>query len=177
MGGVRINENCETNIEGLFAAGEVTGGVHGANKMGGKALSEILVFGERAGASAAKYAIKSKLDFVGEKAVREEIRRLEEFFREKKGVSPKEIKLQLRHTMDQYMNVERTKSGMEMALTVICNLKPETKRLCVPKIRRFNGLWIEAIEVPYMLDVAEMMIRSALFRTESRGAHYREDYP
>lgn len=177
MGGVRINENCETTIEGLFAAGEVTGGVHGANRMGGNALSEILVFGARAGASAARYARRQRRwGWVKSGAIRQEATRLLSLFRPT-GVLPMTIKEELGRIMDEKVGVVRNKEGLEEALSVIGGLREESQKLKVPDFRTFNRIWVEAIEVQYMLDVAEMIVRCALFRKESRGGHFREDFP
>lgn len=177
MGGVRINEKCETNIEGLFAAGEVTGGVHGANRMGGNALSEILVFGARAGTSAAEYAQRQKKwHRVRAQIIREESKRIQRYFRGK-GLLPRWIREELGRIMDEKVGVVRTGESLQSALDSICALREEVKKLSSPSFKTFNRIWIEAIEVEYMLDVAEMITRSALFREESRGGHFREDFP
>jgi fumarate reductase (CoM/CoB) subunit A len=177
MGGVRVNERCETNVEGLYAAGEVSGGVHGANRMGGNALTEIIVFGARAGRYAAQYA--EGIDWIGadEATVNHEYERLSGFFRSQ-GTAPKTIADRIAGIMLEYVGVARTEAGLAKALSLIESLRTrDLPDLRAPRGQRFNLGWVEAIQVPYMLDVAEMIIRSALFRTESRGAHYREDYP
>ena len=177
MGGVRINERCETNLEGLYAAGEVTGGVHGANRMGGNALSEIVVFGARAGRYAAEHA--AKVDWIKPEAtaIRKEHERLSIFFKPQ-GIPPKVIRDKIRTFMSKYMSVARNETGLMKALAEINSLRvQDLPNMRVSPSRRFNIAWIEALEVPYMLDVAEMMVRSALSRTESRGGHYREDFP
>lgn len=176
MGGVRINEKCETNLEGLFAAGEVSGGVHGANRMGGNAMVEIIVFGTRAGRSAAEYAKRS--DRVAPDGnPEEEFERLRGFFKPE-GISPKSIMDKIAAFMAEYVGVARTEEDLKKALSKIESLKnDDLPNMRAPQGRRFNLGWIEAIQVPYMLDVAQMIIRSAIFRTESRGAHYREDFP
>jgi fumarate reductase (CoM/CoB) subunit A len=177
MGGVRINERCETNVKGLYAAGEVSGGVHGANRMGGNALTEIIVFGARAGKYAAEYAegvdwIKSR-----DTSLKDEHERLYGFFINR-GTRPKTIMDRIAATMMEYVGVARNEAGLLKALSTMDFLRAEElPGLSAPEGRRFNLGWIEAIQVPYMLDVAEMIIRSGLFREESRGAHYREDYP
>lgn len=176
MGGVRINENCETNIKGLFAAGEVTGGLHGANRMGGNALSEVLVFGARAGANAAREARRRPYGEVRKEEILDELRKLEQMLREKYD-PPGVVIHELRKTMDTHVNVVRHKDGLKEALNTIRSLKDYLPRIGAPKCRRFNQVWIEAIECGFMLDVCEVVIQSALFRTESRGAHFREDFP
>ncbi len=176
MGGVRINEKCGTSLEGLFAAGEVSGGVHGANRMGGNAMVEIIVFGARAGRYAYEYAreaseIKSADNF------KEEYERLCGFFKDK-GTTPKVITDKVAALMSEYAGVARTAADLEKALSVLRTIRnDDLPGLRAPSGQTFNQKWVEAIQVPFMLDVAEMIIKSALLRTESRGAHFREDYP
>jgi fumarate reductase (CoM/CoB) subunit A len=177
MGGVRINERCETNVEGLYAAGEVSGGVHGANRMGGNALVEIIVFGARAGRYAAEYA--KGVDWVEpeEDPPKDEHERLYGFFKSR-GITPKTVMDKIATFMAEYVGVARTEADLMKALSEIESLRTnDLPDLRAPHGRRFNLGWVEAIQVPYMVDVAEMIARSAIFRTESRGAHYREDYP
>ena len=177
MGGVRINEKGETNLGGLFAAGEVSGGVHGANRMGGNALTEIIVFGARAGRYAAEYAEGNDWIRIHPSAYDEEFERLTGFFRNS-GIAAKTITDKLSALLAEYAGVARTETGLRKALSQIETLRShDLPELKAPAGCRFNLGWIEAIQVPYMLDVAEMIVRSALLRTESRGAHYREDYP
>ncbi len=176
MGGVRINERCETNLYGLFAAGEVAGGVHGANRMGGNALTDIVVFGRRAGKYAAEYASRAEWIAPDQGLVRQENERLHGFFRPD-GVSGRAVRERIGSFMAEHMGVARTEDEMEKALSELASLKAELPRLRAPGGKCFNLGWVEAIEVPYMLDVAEMMTLSALSRRESRGAHFREDFP
>jgi fumarate reductase (CoM/CoB) subunit A len=177
MGGVRINERCETNLEGLYAAGEVSGGVHGANRMGGNALTEIIVFGARAGKYAAEYA--SQNDWVDSEIflLKDERDRLAGFFKWG-GITPKSIMDELAGLMMENAGVARTQTGLSLLLASLESLRNEDlPNMRAPHGRRFNLGWVEAIQVPYMLDTAEMIAKSARFRTESRGAHFREDYP
>ena len=176
MGGVRINERCETNLEGLFAAGEVSGGVHGANRMGGCAMVEIIVFGARAGKSAAEYA--KKVDWTKiEESPEAEYERLCGFFKGG-GTAPKTVMDKIAHFMSEYAGVGRTETDLMKALSEIESLRTnDVPNMRAPQGRRFNLGWVEAIQVPYMLDVSQMIVKSAIYRTESRGAHYREDYP
>jgi fumarate reductase (CoM/CoB) subunit A len=177
MGGVRINEKCETNLEGLFAAGEVSGGVHGANRMGGNALVEIIVFGARAGRYASDYARSAQWIEADEDTVKDEYGRLSGFFRTG-GIAPQMLISRITSVMPEYVGVARTEAGLLKALSLLESIRiNDLPNLRAPQGRRFNLVWVEAIQVPYMLDVAEMIVRSALSRTESRGAHYREDHP
>jgi len=176
MGGVRINERCETSLKGLFAAGEVSGGVHGANRMGGNAMVEIIVFGARAGRYAAEYASGVE-GVISEDISREEYERLCGFFRNQ-GIAPRAIMDKIALFMSEYAGVARTETGLKRALSELKSLKADDlPNMRAPSGRVFNLGWVEAIQVPYMLDVAEMIIMSAISRTESRGAHFREDFP
>ncbi|MBN2059905.1 MAG: FAD-binding protein [Deltaproteobacteria bacterium] len=176
MGGVRINERCETNLKGLFAAGEVSGGVHGANRMGGNAMVEIIVFGARAGRYAAEYASGVE-EAVCEDVSKEEYESLCGFFRNQ-GIAPKAIMDRLASFMSEYVGVARTDASLKKALSELKSLRAnDLPDMRAPSGRIFNLGWVEAIQVPYMLDVAEMIIMSAISRTESRGAHFREDFP
>ncbi len=176
MGGVRIDEKCQTNLEGLFAAGEVSGGVHGANRMGGNAMVEIIVFGARAGKYAAEYA-KGAKEVEFEDPFEDEYERLCSFFRDK-GVTPKVITDRIATFMSEYVGVARRETDLKKALSELEALRAdELPKMRAPSGRSFNLGWVEAIQVPYMLDVAQMIIMSALHRTESRGAHFREDFP
>jgi fumarate reductase (CoM/CoB) subunit A len=177
MGGVRINERCETRVEALYAAGEVTGGVHGANRMGGNALTDIIVFGARAGKYAAEYARQAEHIEPELTAITDELKRTSAFFKHE-GIPPKAIRDKIRTLMSDHMGVARNETDLKKALSDLISIRAnDLPKLRAPQGRRFNLGWIEAIEVVYMLDVAEMMVKSALSRTESRGGHYREDYP
>jgi fumarate reductase (CoM/CoB) subunit A len=176
MGGVRIDEKCQTNLEGLFAAGEVSGGVHGANRMGGNAMVEIIVFGARAGRYAAEYA-KGAKEVGFEDPSNQEYERLCSFFRDE-GIAPKVIMERIATFMSEYVGVARRETDLKKALSELETLRADDlPRMRAPSGRCFNLGWIEAIQVPYMLDVAQMIIMSALQRIESRGAHFREDFP
>lgn len=176
MGGVRINERCETSLEGLFAAGEVSGGVHGANRMGGNAMVEIIVFGARAGRYACEYAGgASETPF--EDTSGKEYERVCGFFRDT-GIAPKALADKVAALMSEHAGVARNGSGLAKALSELQSVRADDlPSMRAPFGKTYNPGWVEAIQLPYMLDTAEMIIRSALFRTESRGAHLREDYP
>jgi succinate dehydrogenase/fumarate reductase flavoprotein subunit len=145
--------------------------------MGGNAMVEIIVFGARAGKSAADYA--KRVDWVepDETILKDEDERLCRFFKIH-GVAPKTVMDKIALCMAEYVGVARTETDLTKALSEIESLRAnDLPNLRAPQGRQFNLGWVEAIQVPYMLDVAEMIVRSALLRTESRGAHYREDYP
>jgi fumarate reductase (CoM/CoB) subunit A len=176
MGGVKINEKCETTLDGLFAAGEVSGGVHGANRMGGNAMVEIIVFGARAGKYACEYAGGTG-EIRSENNSKEEYERLCSFFRSE-GIAPKVITDKVAGLMSEYVGVARTEKSLEEALARLQSVREDDlTRMRAPSGFTYNPGWIEAIQTPFILDTAEMIIRSALLRSESRGAHLREDYP
>ncbi|WP_414470056.1 fumarate reductase (CoM/CoB) subunit TfrA [Methanobacterium sp. ACI-7] len=175
MGGIRINENCESTVKGLFAAGEVTGGVHGANRLGGNALADTQVFGRRAGLSAAKNALESELKSNDAFTETEKERILKLF---KDGtVYPFEIKKELQELMWKNVAIIRNEEGLKAALKRIGELKEMLNDMRVTNILSYNNDLLDALEIIKMLDVAELVTKSALLREESRGAHYRDDFP
>jgi succinate dehydrogenase/fumarate reductase flavoprotein subunit len=145
--------------------------------MGGNALTDIIVFGARAGNYAAEYARRADRIEPEITAIKDEYERTDGFFKSH-GIPPKAVRDKIRTLMSDYMGVARNEIDLKKALEGIKSIRgSKAQNIRVPDFKRFNIAWIEAIEVPYMLDVAEMMVRSALYRTESRGGHYREDYP
>ncbi|NHV45784.1 MAG: FAD-binding protein [Candidatus Verstraetearchaeota archaeon] len=165
MGGLKANPNGETNINGLFVAGEAMGGVHGANRIGGNALTACIVFGFRAGTSASLFS--STTDYADEKILKEKTSELIEKINTKGEKDPSEIKSIIREKMWNNVGIIRNKEGLEEALATFNSL------------RRYNvsSSSIDGLLVPMMLDCAELITFSALLREESRGAHYREDFP
>ncbi|MFQ5710823.1 MAG: FAD-binding protein [Candidatus Geothermarchaeales archaeon] len=180
MGGVRINERGETGVRGLYAAGEVAGGIHGSNRLGGNALTEIAVFGRIAGVNAARHALSSDPIGVREKQVRTERERVYRYIDEapKKGESPTAVRKRLQKLMSSKVGVIRDGEGLKEAVKEILGLREYLPKVSLRSdARSYNSEWIEALLLPRMLDVAEMVARAALLRAESRGAHYRADYP
>lgn len=175
MGGIRINENCETTVRNLFAAGEVTGGVHGANRLGGNALADTQVFGKRAGESAAKNALQSEISS-NDDFVESEKERISNLI--KNGdVYPIEIKKELEEIMWKNVAIIRNEEGLNAALKRINELKEMSKDMKVSGLMSYDNDLLDALEVTKMLEVAELVTKSAILREESRGAHYREDFP
>jgi len=179
MGGVRINEDAETDLKGLWAAGEVTGGVHGGNRLGGNALADTQVFGKRAGENAAKHASKQNKPILDRKKIKEEFNRVQSFLKRREGVKPSEIKNRLQSLMWDKVGIFRTGQQMKEAIQEIEQIKTkDIPRLYVTgKGARYNKEWIAALEIENMLTIAEMVAKAALMREESRGAHYRRDFP
>jgi len=179
MGGVMINENAETNIQGLYAAGEITGGVHGGNRLGGNALADTQVFGKRTGENASKHALKNTMLPVDRKQITREIRRVKRFLRNKEGVRPVEIKGKLTSLMWDKVGIFRTGKEIQEAIVEIERIKEkELPFLYVMDNKtRYNREWIEALEIENMVTVAEMVAKASFMREESRGAHFRRDFP
>jgi len=179
MGGLMIDENAETNIPGLYAAGEITGGVHGGNRLGGNALADTQVFGKWAGENAAKQALKTKMPPLDRKQIEREIRRARSFLKRKESVRPVEIKSRLQSLMWDKVGIFRTGKEIQEAIVEIERIKEkELPKLCVMDNKtRYNREWIEALEIENLVTAAEMVAKAALMREESRGAHYRRDFP
>jgi len=172
MGGIVINEEAETTVQGLFAAGEVCSGVHGANRLGGNALAEVFVLGVIAGENAAKTALKVKRPKFPEKELLKEERRIEaSYFNGHRD--EKDLRMSLKEIMWESVGIIRNTKGVERALDTITELNS-----CVPDIYvRDRSALIKSLELKNMLLISEMVCRAALLRKESRGAHYREEYP
>jgi fumarate reductase (CoM/CoB) subunit A len=179
MGGIQINENAETTIPGLYAAGEVTGGIHGGNRLGGNALADTQVFGKRAGENAAKYAKRASMLSINREEVKREIERIEGFLKPSEGVRPVEVKNKLINLMWDKIGIFRTGSEIQEAIQQIEHIKAaDLPRLYVTnKHTRYNREWIEALEIENLVTVAEMVAKAAFMREESRGAHFRKDFP
>ena len=172
MGGVIADTDGDTGIPGLYAAGEVVGGVHGANRHGGNALTDITVFGARAGKAAAEYS-KVSLYTSAFPEVISDTRLYSKLRGNEEGIAPVELMHSLRETMWEKAGIVRTEDSLLGALHEIDRLREGLPRLSARQPRDM----LVALEVTMALDVATMVVRSALERTESRGAHFRDDYP
>lgn len=179
LGGVRIDERTETSVPGLYAAGEVAGNVHGANRTSGNALAETQVFGARAGKYAADNALSvptPKLDIA---AVHTEITSMKGYLEPKKNpIRPYQLKRKLQTVMDREMGYKRRAGSMAAALNEVRRLRTEE----LPEVRanavhKFNYEWQEALELENLLNIAEAVILSGKLRQESRGHHFRTDFP
>ncbi len=180
MGGIRVEpETAKTNVDGLFAVGEAAGGLHGANRLGGNSLADILVFGRRAGVSAAAYAASAGSQRPDYKEVEAEISRINSFIAESppSGANPYEIIDDLREVMSDRVGIIRNERDLTLALQKISELKERARDVSVKGPVRFNQGLLGCIEMEKMLIAAECVVRSALFRKESRGAHTRSDFP
>jgi fumarate reductase (CoM/CoB) subunit A len=182
MGGARVNGRGETSLPGLFAAGEAAAGYHGANRLGGNALSEILVSGARAGQYAAAWARERRGMKGPETEIPLRLQSIEEkIARWKKrgsGLRPIEGKRCLQGIMWETAGVVREKKKMQKGLEALAALQEEVeKRLMISPSRRFNRELLDAFELEHMIRISSLILTSALARKESRGAHYRIDYP
>ncbi|HET9369847.1 MAG TPA: fumarate reductase/succinate dehydrogenase flavoprotein subunit [Vicinamibacterales bacterium] len=179
MGGIRVDgETQMSTLPGLFAAGEAAAGLHGANRLGGNSLSDLVVFGKRAGEFAAGFAKKNGAGRIDEAEVDAAIKRaLEPFERGSAGENPYAIQSDLQSTMQDLVGIVRQESEMREALDRIETLKARAARAGVPGNREYNNGWHTAIDLPNLLIVSEAIARAGIERKESRGAHFREDHP
>jgi succinate dehydrogenase / fumarate reductase flavoprotein subunit len=179
MGGIPTDIDGATTVKGLFAAGECACvSVHGANRLGGNSLLDTIVFGMRAGAKAAEYARATTSGSFPDTALKEEQNRIERMLTMKEGLKSSAIKEILGKTMVENVGVFRDKRRLEKAKRDVQNLKQRFESVCIDdSSRTFNTSLLEALEVGFALDLAEVIIAGALARRESRGAHFRVDYP
>ena len=179
MGGVRVDaDTAASTIPGLYAAGEVSSGMHGANRLGGNSLSDLLVFGRLSGMHAAEFAKKSATPpKVRDEEVQRATRELLEPFERTQGPSPYEIHEQLQEMMQNYVGIMRIEEDIKRALEKLKELKQQLKTVRVTGSRMYNPGWHLAYDLKNMLKTAEAVSLSALTRQESRGAHTRLDYP
>jgi succinate dehydrogenase / fumarate reductase, flavoprotein subunit len=181
MGGVKVDPDSQmTSIPGLFAAGEVAAGLHGANRLGGNSLSDLLVFGKRAGEFAAKYARENGHAIVSKDTISKEERFALAPFERGIGANaenPYTIQSDLQDMMQELVGIARTGHELEDAIVKIGELKKRAANVGCGGGRGYNPGWHTAIELKHMLTVAEAIARAALERKESRGGHFREDFP
>ncbi len=178
MGGIRVDaETAQSSVPGLYAAGEVAAGLHGANRLGGNSLSDLLVFGRRAGLAAAEHAKKTTAASADPDQIEDAAREMLAPFERAEGESPYAIHSELQETMHNLVGIYRNESDLNAALGELKKLKARAARVHVEGSRLFNPGWHLAQDLKAMLTVAEAVTRSAIARQESRGAHSRIDYP
>ena len=179
MGGVRVDADSQmSSIPGLFAAGECASGINGANRLGGNSLSDLIVFGKRAGEYAARFVRENGATRVNEQAVEAAIKdSLAPFARGEQGENPYKLQMQLQQTMQDGVGIVREESEMQGALIEIERFKQTLPRVGVTGHREYHSGWHTAIDLHNLLPVSEAIARSAIERRESRGGHFREDYP
>jgi succinate dehydrogenase / fumarate reductase flavoprotein subunit len=178
MGGIRVDaETAQATVPGLFAAGEAAAGLHGANRLGGNSLSDLLVFGKRAGAAAAEHAKRSAPVEIDGADVEKATREMLEPFERAGGDSPYQIHRELEEVMQNFVGIFRNEEDLQKGLVALDQLKQRAAGVKVDGSRLFNPGWHLARDLKAMLTVSEAVALSARERKESRGAHSRIDFP
>jgi len=180
MGGIRVDSETQmSSVSGLFAAGECAAGINGANRLGGNSLSDLLVFGKRAGEHAAQFAQDNPLGAIPiDQVDRAADRVVQPFDRGAEGgENPFQVQEDLQEKMQELVGIVRREAEMQQALEELRILKQRADRASVRGNRGYNPGWHTALDLDSLLTVSEAITRSALEREESRGAHFREDYP
>jgi succinate dehydrogenase / fumarate reductase flavoprotein subunit len=179
MGGVRVDAETQmSSVAGLFAAGECAAGINGANRLGGNSLSDLLVFGKRAGEFAAKYARSAGAGAIQAQQVEVAAHAaLEPFERGAQGEGPYQVQYALQDMMQDLVGIVRKDAEMQSALDGLEKLSERARHVGVGGHREYNPGWHAALDLPNLLLVSEAVTRSAIERRESRGGHFREDYP
>jgi succinate dehydrogenase / fumarate reductase flavoprotein subunit len=179
MGGIRVHPQTQmSRVPGLFAAGECSGGMHGANRLGGNSLSDLLVFGHLAGVGAVEYvrgltarpAVHMELVEAARKRATDPLNRVE-------GTNPYVVTEHLQAVMDRYVNIVRERADLETAIVELERINQEVTQVKAPGAAQYNPGWHEALSLPSLLITAEAVTRAGLMREESRGAHTRVDFP
>ncbi len=177
MGGVKVDPDSQmTRVPGLFAAGEVSGGMHGANRLGGNSLSDLIVFGKLAGDGAVAYCKSVAMPALHEDQVLTSIRRATAILNREKGENPYLVHEDLQKTMQDNVGIIRTRAELETALVALAALGERAANVKAPGTSQYNAGWHEAIDLRAMLIVSESVTRGALLREESRGGHTRDDF-
>src|SRR5216117_1916284 len=178
MGGVHVDADTQmSDVPGLFAAGECAAGINGANRLGGNSLSDLLVFGKRAGEFAAKFAKENSLGKIRKDQVDIVAREALEPFERNDGENPYAIQKDLQEAMQNLVGIVRNEGEMHEALERIGNFKTRAEKAAITGNREYNPGWHTALDLKNLLTVSEAITRAALERQESRGAQFREDYP
>jgi succinate dehydrogenase / fumarate reductase flavoprotein subunit len=178
MGGVRVDPDSQmSRVPGLFAAGEVGGGMHGANRLGGNSLSDLIVFGKLAGDGAVSY-IQSlpSAPAIPNEQVLTAVRRATDILNRETGENPYLVHEELQDMMQSNVGIIRTKSELEFAVSDLQRLKEKASRVKAHGTCMYNAGWHEAIDLRALLVVSEAVTRAGLTREESRGAHTRDDF-
>jgi succinate dehydrogenase / fumarate reductase flavoprotein subunit len=178
MGGIRVDSDSQmSRVPGLFAAGECAAGINGANRLGGNSLSDLLVFGKRAGEFAAKFAKENSLGNVDEQMIAASAREALQPFERGAGENPYAVQHDLQEIMQDKVGIVRTEAEMKSALDDLRKFWEREGRVGVTGNREFNPGWHTALDLKNLLTVSEAVTRAALERKESRGAQFRDDYP
>ncbi|HET8835970.1 MAG TPA: fumarate reductase/succinate dehydrogenase flavoprotein subunit [Gemmatimonadales bacterium] len=178
MGGIRVDGDSQmSTVPGLFAAGECAAGLHGANRLGGNSLSDLLVFGKRAGEHAARFSREPGTPGIDSAEVDQAMKAALEPFERAGGEGPYQVQHELQAMMQDLVGIVRTGPEMERALEGLGRLKARAQRVGVPGNREYNPGWHTALDLGNLLTVSEAITRAAIERRESRGGHFRDDCP
>jgi succinate dehydrogenase / fumarate reductase flavoprotein subunit len=179
MGGIRVDGDTQmSTVPGLFAAGECAAGLHGANRLGGNSLSDLLVFGKRAGEYAARFARENGVTRINAgEADQSEKAALAFIDRGSTAEGPYQIQESLQNTMQDLVGIVRVQAEMERALVEVRKLKEKAAKVGVPGNREYHPGWHTALDLNNLLTVSEAIAMSAAARKESRGGHFRDDFP
>jgi succinate dehydrogenase / fumarate reductase flavoprotein subunit len=178
MGGIRVNADTqESTVPGLFAAGECAAGINGANRLGGNSLSDLLVFGKRAGEYAAKFAQENGFGQINSEQIEKTVRWSLEAFDRTNGENPFAIQHDLQDMMQDLVGIVRTEDEMQRALAGIEKLKERREKISLTGNIDFNPSWHTALDLHNLLNVSEAITLAAIERKESRGGQFRDDYP
>jgi succinate dehydrogenase / fumarate reductase flavoprotein subunit len=183
MGGVRVNGDTQmSSVPGLFAAGECAAGLHGANRLGGNSLSDLLVFGKRAGEHAAKFAKENPTLNLSDSQIEEAAKQALEPF--ERGATtgataegPYQVQHELQEMMQTLVGIVRNEGEMQQALQNLSGMWDRAGKVAVYGHREYNPGWHTALDLKHLLTISEATTRAALERKESRGGHFREDFP
>jgi succinate dehydrogenase / fumarate reductase flavoprotein subunit len=177
MGGIRVDAETQmSTVPGLFAAGECAAGLHGANRLGGNSLSDLLVFGKRAGEHAADFAQAEGTPTVNEAQVENATHWALSFFERGDAENPFQIQWDLQADMQELVGIVRVEGELQQALEKLQHHAGRLKKAGVTGNREYNVGWHTALDLKHMLTVSEAIARAALARPESRGAHFRIDH-
>ena len=175
MGGLKIKEDASTSLKNLFGAGEVCGGVHGANRLGGNALADTQVFGKIAGVSASQASKDCELK-ANDEQVEKEASRIESLIK-KGSIKPKEFKNNIKNLMWEKVAIVRDEKTLNEALAELQQMQKDLDKMDVKDTAQYNSDLVTALEVINMVEICILTVKSAILRRESRGAHFRSDFP
>ena len=175
MGGLKIKEDASTSLKNLFGAGEVCGGVHGANRLGGNALADTQVFGKIAGVSASQASKDCELK-TNDEQVENEASRIESLIKEG-SIKPKEFKNNIKNLMWEKVAIVRDEKTLNEALAELQQMQKDLDKMDVKDTSQYNSDLVTALEVINMVEICILTVKSAILRRESRGAHFRSDFP
>jgi succinate dehydrogenase/fumarate reductase flavoprotein subunit len=178
LGGVYINEKCESSLPGLFACGESAGNFQGDNRLAGSALCDTQTTGAKAGETAAKFASDSGFVGLDQTQVDCMIAGAKKYFDNKAGaIKSSFLRKEIKENMTKYVSPYRSEEGLTAAKNNMLNFGDDLAKVQISPIKKRNSEWREALELEIMLDTAKLIIDGALFRKESRGHHFRAEYP